>query len=234
MKFFTFKQFRITDNRSAMKVGTDSVILASWVQTANTKTVLDIGCGSGLLSIMLAQRISDANILGVEIDANSAKDCHVNIENAPWNERLKVLHIDIRDYNPKEKFDLIISNPPFFANSLLPPEDARARARHDSELRLDDLLNSVSRLLDREGVFAIVFPYLREEELLSEAKKHSLFPSRVLHTKNKPDAVLKRIFIEFRKQSDAQYEEEIMEIRNKQNVYSDAYKELTKDFYLNF
>jgi tRNA1Val (adenine37-N6)-methyltransferase len=217
-----------------MKVGTDSVILASWVQIENTKTVLDIGCGSGLLSIMLAQRISDADIIGVEIDADSAKDCEINIENAPWRERLKILRVDIRDYNPKVKFDMIISNPPFFTNSLLPPKDARARARHDSELHIEELLISVSRLLEREGVFAIVFPYLREKELLSEAEKYGLYPFRVLRTKNNPDAVLKRSFIAFRKHSNVQWEEEIMEIRNKQNVYSETYKELTKDFYLNF
>jgi tRNA1Val (adenine37-N6)-methyltransferase len=183
---------------------------------------------------MLAQRISDADIIGVEIDADSAKDCEINIENAPWRERLKILRVDIRDYNPKVKFDMIISNPPFFTNSLLPPKDARARARHDSELHIEELLISVSRLLEREGVFAIVFPYLREKELLSEAEKYGLYPFRVLRTKNNPDAVLKRSFIAFRKHSNVQWEEEIMEIRNKQNVYSETYKELTKDFYLNF
>ncbi|MCK5856459.1 MAG: methyltransferase [Bacteroidales bacterium] len=234
MKFFKFKQFKITDDRSAMKVGTDSVILGSWVCNHKIANVLDIGGGSGLISLMIAQRIQSAKIVSVEIDVESAKDSAFNFSNSPWNDRIALFRDDIRSFTSNAKFDLIISNPPFFTESLLPPKTARAGARHDDNLSLRELLEAVSNLLDNDGLFAVVYPFLREKELVEYAKKIGLFPHRILHTKNKPNAVFKRSFIEFRRIESENTIGEILEIRNEQSIYSNKYKELTKEFYLNF
>jgi tRNA1Val (adenine37-N6)-methyltransferase len=234
MKFFNFKQFRISDDRSAMKVGTDSVLLGAWIQDKVFENILDIGCGSGLISLMMAQRFENSNVMGIEIDSNSVEDAKFNFEQSIWASRLKVREIDIRKFNSINKYDLVISNPPFFTESLLPPMDNRAGARHDFQLSLDDLLMSAVRLLKENAVFALVFPYDREEILIEKASQLNLYPQRILHTRNKPDAQVKRCFIEFQKKQASEVKMEILEIRDYNNEYSSAYKKLTKDFYINF
>ncbi len=234
MKFFNFKQFRVSDDRSAMKVGTDSVLLGAWIQDKAFEDVLDIGCGSGLISLMMAQRFENADVMGIEIDPNSVEDAKFNFEQSTWASRLKVKEIDIREFNSINKYDLIVSNPPFFTESLLPPKDNRAGARHDFQLSLDDLLVSAVRLLKENAVFALVFPYDREEILIEKAFQLNLYPQRILHTRNKPDAQVKRCFIEFQKKQTSEVKMEMLEIRDYNNEYSSAYKKLTKDFYINF
>ena len=234
MKFFSFKQFRVSDDRSAMKVGTDSVLLGAWIQDKAFENILDIGCGSGLISLMMAQRFENADVMGIEIDPNSVEDAKFNFEQSNWSSRLKVKEIDIREFNSVNKYDLVISNPPFFTESLLPPKENRAGARHDFQLSLDDLLVSAVRLLKENAVFALVFPYDREEILIEKASQLNLYPQRILHTRNKPDAQVKRCFIEFQKKQTSEVKMEMLEIRDYNNEYSSAYKNLTKDFYINF
>ncbi len=234
MRFFQFKQFQITDDRSAMKVGTDSVILGAWVQIDNVKSILDIGCGSGLLSLILGQRISTANIVGVEIEVGASQDACFNCEQSPWNNRISVIHNDIRKVSLSHEFDLIVSNPPFFTDSLLPNKEARAGARHDESLSLTELFESVIKHMTANGRFALVFPFDRERELLSLAEKKGLYPMHILHTKNKPQAQIKRSFIIFSKSFTKSIQIDLLEIRNADAEYSSAYKKLTKDFYLKF
>jgi len=234
MRFFRFKQFQITDDHSAMKVGTDAVILGAWTKLQNINTVLDIGSGAGLLSLMLAQRNSASSITAVEIDKGAVDDAKYNFSNSPWSNRLNVVHSDIRSFRAEEKFDLIISNPPFFKNSLLPDFSARAGARHDSNLSLDDLLIFVKQNLAHEGHFALVFPFDRETELLNLAKTIGLFPCKIMHTKNKSSAQIKRSFIEFSYNKNEAVKMDLLEIRNGESEYSAAYKRLTKEFYLKF
>ncbi len=234
MNHFRFKQFQISDDRSAMKVGTDSVILGAWVHIENIKTAIDIGCGSGLISLMLAQRIREASISGVEIDHGSTQDAQYNFENSTWSSRLDLLQMDIRNIEYLKKYNLVITNPPFFRESLLPPEKARAGARHDFSLSLNDLLKVTSSIIDLEGVFALVYPYDREGELLEHAKLYGLYPQRILHSRNKPDAQIKRSFVEFKRIVAPEIEYESISIRKLNNVYSQEYRNLTKDFYLKF
>jgi len=234
MKFFRFKQFQITDDRSAMKVGTDSVILGAWVSKSDYTSILDIGCGSGLISLMMAQRFATADIFGVEIDTSACLDASFNFEESPWVNRLKVEHADIREVETNHIYDLIISNPPFFSESLLPDKKARAEARHDQNLRLNDLFETVNKGMIHNGVFALVYPFDRQEELLEVAAQFELFPHRILHTKNRPNAEVKRSFIEFRKEKLENVIFESLSIRNNDHVYSEAYKRLTSEFYLNF
>jgi len=234
MRFFQFKQFQITDGRSAMKVGTDSVILGAWVPIDDVKSILDMGCGSGLLSLILAQRSSSANVVGVEIEEGAIQDACFNCEQSPWNDRISVIHDDIRKASLSSEFDLIVSNPPFFTDSLLPNNKTRAGARHDKSLSLLELLESAIKHMTTNGRFALVFPFDRERELLSLAEINGLYPMRILHTKNKPQAQIKRSFIIFSKSFTKNIQIDLLEIRNEDAEYSSAYKKLTKDFYLKF
>jgi len=234
MKFFRFKQFQITDERSSMKVGTDSVLLGSWLRNANYKSVLDIGCGSGLISLLIAQRFEQAHIFAVEIDAAACLDADFNFKQSPWSDRLKVENADVRGLKVGRQYDLIISNPPFFNNSLLPDDKSKAKARHDESLLLIDLFAFVHKAISKNGVFAMVFPFDRQEELLHIAAQFDLFPHRILHTRNRPDAEIKRAFIEFGKERLSDVVFETLSIRNQDSIYSEDYKKLTSMFYLNF
>jgi tRNA1Val (adenine37-N6)-methyltransferase len=217
-----------------MKVGTDSVLLGAWVSKSDYTSILDIGCGSGLISLMLAQRFAAAKIFGVEIDAAACLDASLNFEESPWANRLKVEHADIRGLEISCKYDLIISNPPFFSESLLPNEKARAEARHDHSLRLSDLFESANIGMADNGVFALVYPFERQEEVLEVAAQNEFFPQRILQTRNRPDADIKRSFIEFRKEKLENVIFESLSIRNSDHVYSEDYKGLTSEFYLKF
>jgi len=234
MKFFRFKQFQITDDRSAMKVGTDSVLLGAWVLKADYTSILDIGSGSGLISLMMAQRFEKAKIRAVEIDAAACEDARFNFEESPWANRLKVEHSDICELEINQNYDLIISNPPFFSDSLLPNIKSRAEARHDHSLRLSDLFEYANKGLAHSGVFALVYPFDRQKEVLEIAAKFELFPQRILHTKNRPNAEVKRSFIEFKKEKLENVVFESLSIRDIDSIYSEAYKKLTSEFYLNF
>lgn len=234
MRSFRFKQFEVRDEYSAMKVGVDSVLLGAWIRPGKYANILDIGCGSGLLMLMMAQRFSRANITGVEIDSGSVKDALHNCSGSPWRDRLHIINRDFRTFRTEDKYDLILTNPPFFKSSLLPPEKSRAEARHEESLNLEVILPKVKSLLADNGIFALVFPYDREEELLELAGEQELYPLRILHTRNKAGAGIKRSFIEFVKKEQAQIQLETLLIRTQNNEYSAEYKELTKEFYLKF
>lgn len=231
---FQFKQFQIRDDHSSMKVGTDSVLLGAWVNIQHVNSVLDIGCGSGLISQIMAQRIPHAQVVGVEIDPSSVEDAKFNINRSPWSNRLKVITEDILKYSPPHLFDLIISNPPFFKDSLKPDNQGRAGARHDLSLDLKDLLFVASNLLSSKGVFTLVFPYDREEELFNMASKFALYPHRILRSRNKPSAVIKRTFVEFYKDKSQNLRIENLNIRDVNNIYSKEYQIITSDYYLKF
>ncbi len=234
MRSFRFKQFGVRDEYSAMKVGVDSVLLGAWIRSGDYRNILDIGCGSGLLMLMMAQRFEMANITGVEIDGGSVKDAMHNRAASSWRDRLYVLNQDFRTFRTEGKFDLILTNPPFFKSSLLPPVKSRAGARHEESLALRVLLPRVKSLLADNGIFALVFPYDREEELLELAGEQELYPLRILHTRNKAGAGIKRSFVEFAKVNQNQVQVETLLIRTPDNDYSEEYRELTKDFYLKF
>ncbi len=235
MKFFRFKQFQLTDEHSAMKVGMDAVLLGSLVQARDYRTILDVGCGSGLIALMMAQRFPEARITGVDIHEGSVRDAAYNFEHSPWAKRLKVVQTDFKEFAANEAFDLIISNPPFFNASLLPPEEARAGARHDYALPLADLILHARKLLHEDGIFALVYPYDREQQLCDIAAQSGLYPLRILRVRNKEGVKIKRSYIEFTPSGSklsCEYTE--LEIRNPDGSYSGLYKKITRDFYLYF
>lgn len=235
MGVFRFKQFQLTDDHSAMKVGMDSVLLACWLRAANYSRILDVGCGSGLIALILAQRFPNAQINGIDIDADSLLDANENFRNSPWNGRLSAMHKDVREYQAEQSFDLIVTNPPYFSESLLPPETKRAGVRHDIHLSLAELLWSARRLLSAGGTFALVFPYERADELLNQAGDVGFYSKRIMYLRNKPGAQIKRIFVEFvLRKPETEVEKEYLFVRNAEGDYAPEYREITKDFYLKF
>ncbi len=155
--YFQFKQFTVWHDKCAMKVGTDGVLLGAWVNIFNAKSVLDIGTGTGLIALMIAQR-STANILAVEIDADAVNQAIENVERSPWSGNIKVQHADFKTATFNTKFDVIVSNPPYFSDSLLSPDTHRSTARHTSELTYHDLISRVSGILAFKGEFSLIIP----------------------------------------------------------------------------
>jgi tRNA1Val (adenine37-N6)-methyltransferase len=231
--FFRFKQFTVKQDKTAMKVGIDSVLLGSWLAVnGSEKNVLDIGTGTGLLALMIAQRVPDARITACEIDETACDQASENISSSAWNERITVINADIRTFTPSPRnFDLIICNPPYFEKSLKSHDSKRNFARHNDSLPLSDLIDCVHRLLNNDGRFAIIVPHDRVGTVIELAGEKNLFPLRRLNVKPTDSKPVNRVIMElgytFRPS-----EEMSLTVRTGNN-YSDDYKTITKDFYLN-
>lgn len=214
-----------------MKVGVDSVLLGSWIAVNGTeKNVLDIGTGTGLLALMMAQRISDANITACEIDYFAYEQACENVRSSKWNERISVINTDIKIYAENSgKFDLIICNPPYFENSLKSQNSRKNFARHDDSLSFSELIDCVHKLLSPNGRFAVIIPQDRLLSIVDLAGQKQLFPLRRLNVKPKENKPVNRIILEL------SYEflppEETTLILRTENGYSKDYKLITKDFY---
>jgi len=178
MSVFCFRHFEIRQESSAMKVGTDAMVLGALVQAEHPKAILDIGTGTGVLALMMAQKFPEATIVGVEIEPSSATEAKQNMENSPWPDRLTLLETDIKDLHTNQKFDLIISNPPFYTGGLLNPNAQRAQARHVFALPFDVLFSKVACLLLEDGDFWMIAPSSDVELVEMEATKVNLFPRR--------------------------------------------------------
>ena len=158
-KGFTFKQFYIDHSRCAMKVGTDGTLIGAWFSAnCNNCRILDIGTGTGLIAIMAAQRFSDAQIIGIDIDSDCIEQARENVAASPWSERISIIHSALQEFTSSKGFDVIISNPPYFVDSLLSPDDKRSTARHTTSLSFSDLFDGVERLLAQDGTFALILP----------------------------------------------------------------------------
>lgn len=233
---FKFKQFTIQHDRCAMKVGTDGVLLGVWSDLSHSpKSILDIGAGSGLVSLMLAQRSGAELIDGVEIDTGAYEQCVDNFENSPWGDRLFCYHASFQEFVEEmvdQSYDLIVSNPPFFDGNQQDMDASRELARFDSELPFESLLNGVSLLLSEQGKFCVVIPFDREDELLKEAQKQKLYPTIITRVKGTPDSLIKRSLIQFVKNGAQVIKEEVLVLEKQRHVYTAEYSELVKDFYL--
>lgn len=175
--YFRFKQFTVRHDLCAMKVGTDGVILGAWAGLEGTRSILDAGCGSGLISLMLAQRFSMARITAVDIDDGAVIQSDVNFKNSPWAGRLHVLKADIRNWRPEQNFDLIVCNPPYFVDSLKAPDLRRNTARHTDTMPHEALLSLAEYCLEPDGELAIILPQGEMEKLLGTAFRYGLTPA---------------------------------------------------------
>lgn len=228
--YFQFKQFTVWHDKCAMKVGTDGVLLGAWTNVANAQRILDIGTGTGLVALMLAQR-SKAFVVALEIDNAAAGQAIENVARSPWQDRIEVLHADFKHYISTTQFDVIVSNPPYFADSLKCPDPQRNTARHNNRLPYEDLLKGVSRLLTTDGEFTIVIPADISDRVKEIAACHSLYPSVQLNVITRPELPPKRNLITFTFQKQQCRTEELI-IELARHEYSKEYIMLTKDYFL--
>jgi len=233
-KNFQFKQFSITDENSAMKVGTDAVLLGTWTDLSNSKKILDVGTGSGVIALMLAQR-SEARITAIDIHSESIRDASENIRNSPWHNRLSVLHTSLQNYvkTSKTQFDLIISNPPFFSNSLKSESENNKLSKHDKELTHEELLSGASKLLDSKGRFCVILPASEAENFKVLALIENLYCSKELEIIPKNNKKPNRLILEFTFIRPKKKSKTDLCIRNSDDSYTEQYIDLTKEFYLN-
>lgn len=229
--YFQFKQFTIWHDKCAMKVGTDGVLLGAWTKVDNAKNVLDIGTGTGLVSLMIAQRC-DANITAIEIDKKTAEQAISNVHLSSWKERIKVANIDFKDYRSSQKFDVIVSNPPYFSDSLLPPDSQRSIARHTSELTYNELFKGVSELLTKEGEFCVVIPSEVAEQIKRIARDNGMHEVRQTDVHPKPESNPKRCLLSFSLTNKGECVHDSLTIELARHQYSEEYIELTKAYYL--
>lgn len=230
--YFHFKQFSVRHDRCAMKVGTDAVLLGAWVDVTNAQTILDIGTGSGVIALMLAQRTTQSAVIkSVEIEKDAAEQAAENFFQSPWPSKLNVQHLAIQDYKSSEHFDLIVTNPPYFNRSLASPNKRRHHVRHTSMLTYDELLSAVVRLLSFEGRFNVILPY-HEGQLFAEvALQYKMYCSRRYHFRTRQEKPVERTLMEFTRNAKSLDEGEIL-LYSKELEWSSSYLNLTCDFYL--
>lgn len=233
---FQFKQFTIQQDKAAMKVGTDGVLLGAWAPiNHNPYSILDIGAGTGLIALMLAQRSSAEHIDALEIDGDSYEQAVENFENSPWNDRLFCFHASLDDFMDDlhdEEYDLIVSNPPFYSENVSSGNGARDNARQNQSLPFEDLCEAASVLLSEYGIFAAVIPYREEENFVTLACQNGLFPMNITRVKGTPDAEIKRSLLAFSRRQTQKIPADTLVIETARHEYTPEYSALTQDFYL--
>jgi tRNA1Val (adenine37-N6)-methyltransferase len=231
---FKFKQFGVNQDRCAMKIGTDAVLLGAWASIEQQPfSILDIGAGTGILALMLAQRSQAEIIDAIEIDDLAYEQCVDNFEQSPWGDRLFCYHASLDEFveEIEDQYDLIVCNPPFYSEDYKTTSSQRDMARFQDAMPFEHLLESVSILLSKNGVFTVVIPFNEEVRFIETAQKFNLFPNKMLHIKGNPDSDIKRSLIEFSfHESETSIKSLIIEIERHQ--YTQDYVNLTKYFYL--
>ena len=219
-----------------MKVGTDGVLLGAWAPIDHKPySVLDIGAGTGLIALMLAQRSQAEQIDAIEIDENTFEQCVDNFENSPWNDRLFCFHASLDDFMDDledEEYDLIVSNPPFYSEDFKTENESRDLARFQDALPFEDLVEAASVLLSETGVLAVIVPYKEEARLIALAKECDLFPLKITRIKGTPTAEIKRSLVAFSFAETHELPIDELIIETARHQYTEDYIALTKDFYL--
>ena len=233
-KPFRFKQFSIQQDKTAMKVGTDGVLLGAWVNLeSNPASILDIGTGTGLIALMMAQRSQVEVIDGLELDDDAYIQSVENFERSDWGDRLFCYHTSLQKFAKEidEKYDMIISNPPFYNSTYKELPQKRAMARHTESLSHNELLESVAKLLSENGHCACIIPFSEEDKFIKIARQNKLFPNRITRVKGAENSPVKRSLLQL-----SFFEKSIetieLIIELERHVYTKAYKDLVRDFYL--
>lgn len=232
-KPFRFKQFTIQQDRAAMKVGTDGVLLGAWVSLENPESILDIGSGTGLIALMLAQRSDAFQIDAIEIEDDAYEQAVTNFENSDWSDRLFCYHASLQEFAEEmdEQYDLIVSNPPFYTDSYESSDSNRSLARFESALPFEELIEGSAKLLCEKGYFALIIPFREEEKVLKIALDNQLFPQKITRVKGALNTEIKRSLLLFSFQENTPIIDELV-IEMARHQYTDEYKALVKDFYL--
>lgn len=230
---FNFKLFTIRQDRCAMKVGTDGTLLGAWASASTGSCrILDIGTGTGLVALMMAQRFPEAQVVGVDIDGEAVSQARENVSASPFAQRVAIVEDDIADYQTDQPFDAIVSNPPFFVASLECPDDQRTKARHTSSLSYATLFQSVRRLLKDTGRFSVVVPADYRSLMASEAALTTMFLTRICSIRTTLSKPVKRYLMEFRKSAGYQVDMEEGVLETSPMVRSEWYQQYVKDFYI--
>lgn len=215
-----------------MKVGTDGVLLGAWTMPSSyPHQILDVGTGTGLVAIMLAQRFTRSQIHAIDIDQASAEEAQFNAQSSPWSERLNIAHCALQDYNPSKKYDLIVSNPPYFRNTTQSQDQARATARSNDSLSLEYLVEKSYELLNENGELTFIVPSNEFKTIQSLAEKFNFYISKLCWIKGNHQSPIKRLLISISKQKDI-LQENSLTIENSRHNYTEEYRDLCKDFYL--
>lgn len=233
-KPFKFKQFNVQQDKCAMKIGTDGVLLgASASIQQNPFSILDIGTGTGIVALMLAQRSNAELIDAIEIDDDAYEQCVNNFEQSPWGDRLFCYHASLNEFveEIEDQYDLIISNPPFYSEDYKSGNQKRNLARFIDALPFDHLIESASKLLSENGIFSVIVPFKEEASFIKIATTFNLFPNRILQVKGNPSSEIKRSLIEFSFRESA-IKKETLIVETGRHEYTEDYINLTKDFYL--
>lgn len=233
---FQFKQFSITQDKTAMKVGTDGVLLGAWAPIDhNPYSILDIGTGTGLIALMLAQRSYAEQIDAIEIDADAFEQAVGNFEESPWNDRLFCFHASLDEFMDDledEEFDLIVSNPPFYSENVSSGNESRDVARQNQSLPFEDLIEASSVLLSEDGILCVIIPFKEEKRFVELAAQADLYPNRITRVKGNATSEIKRSLIAFSRRPEIKIAETELVIENARHQYTDDYLALTSEFYL--
>ncbi len=233
-KPFSFKEFAVNQDKCAMKIGTDGVLLGAWASIKKQPfSILDIGAGTGIIALMLAQRSPSEIIDAIEIDDDAYEQCVDNFEQSPWGDRLFCYHASLEEFADEidDTYDLIISNPPFYSEDYKTENESRDIARFQDALPFDHLLKNASKLLSKNGSLCVIIPFKEEERFKNFAVGYELYSNKILHVKGNPTSEIKRSLIELSfLQNEVSTKELIIETAR--HEYTKEYIELTKDFYL--
>lgn len=231
--YFQFQQFTVRQSRCGMKVGTDGTLLGAWAQApAGQCRILDIGTGTGLIALMMAQRFPEAHIVGIDIDADAVSQARENVMESPFSDRITIQQCDVLQFDDTDGFDAIVCNPPYFVDSLTCPDEQRTTARHTVTLSFEGLAKAAFRLLKTDGIFSVVIPTDNRSSMETAARMEGFFLSRVCLIKTTPQKEPKRQLIEFRKSPVNKIDTKEEAIQISPNQRSPWYQQLTQAFYI--
>jgi len=237
MKPFKFKEFTINQDKTAMKVGTDGVLLGAWCSVADyPDTILDVGAGTGVIALMIAQRSDAMTIDAVEVDEDAYEQTVANFEESDWGDRLYCYNATFTEFSDEiaeeeESYDLIVSNPPFYTDEFETDNEARNKARFTTSLSFEDLLKGVTKILSEKGVFSVIIPFKEEGSFINLAKENKLYLNRVCRVQGNETSEIKRCLLAF-SFHETKIQEESLIIEIARHQYTQDYINLTKDFYL--
>lgn len=236
MESFRFKQFNVQHQKSSMKIGTDGVLLGAWAHVSDAKMALDIGTGTGVIALMMAQRNSDLIIDAVEIDAASSEEALENVKSSDWSNRIYIHNTSVQEFakepDNRNKYDLIVSNPPFYTGGTLSENMSRNEVRHTKKLSHNELLMAVKKMLKSEGLFEMVLPYLEGLRFIELAEDYGLFLVQKTEVRPTKESEIKRLLLSFSPHSKKLIEDSLIIQHEERNNWTEEYWELVGDFYL--
>jgi tRNA1Val (adenine37-N6)-methyltransferase len=231
---FIFKQFTIIQDKSAFKVGTDGVLLGASADISDVRNILDIGSGTGLISLMLAQRCNAA-ITAIEPDYESFLQTCENVKNSPWQQRVTVKHTSFQNLDGNTgRFDMIVTNPPFFSDSLKNPDPRKSAARHNESLSSEEILLGALKFMNEDGNLQLILPYVEGNIFIAEAHKYGFYCNSIIKIKPVPSAEIRRLILKFSRTQKKPVERFLTIEHGKRHEFTEEYVNLTKEFYLKF